>query len=397
LTFGGFIMKRFSILSATAAGALAVYFLDARQGRTRRARLREQVSGKLSHVDEASAAVFTDMRNRLQGLFAGMRTRMHAEDVPDEILAERVRAKVGRFLSHPGAVDVSASGGTTTLRGPVLKYEADRVVKAVRKVPGVRNVVDSLERYAQRGHVSSLQGGRPRAQHIDMLQQHWAPATRAVVGSGGALLAARGLLRRSPLALLAGALGAAFVVRAVSNMDAKRLLGQRGRRGIDFTKTITIAAPADEVFQFWMSFGNFPKFMRNVRSVRRNEAPDSWHWEVAGPLGTTVHWDAKVTRVVPNELIAWSTERGSSVEHAGLVRFQPEGSGTRVQVEMSYSPPAGAAGHAVAQLFGADPQSEMDEDLMRLKAYFETGKPAHDAAAARRSDSLESGRLLSTE
>jgi len=48
---------------------------------------------------------------------------------------------------------------------------------------------------------------------------------------------------------------------------------------------------------------------------------------------------------------------------------------------MSYNPPAGAAGHVVASLFGADPKTEMDEDLMRLKAFFETGKPARDAAA----------------
>ena len=42
----------------------------------------------------------------------------------------------------------------------------------------------------------------------------------------------------------------------------------------------------------------------------------------------------------------------------------------------------GAMSGTLAHLFGADAQTEMDEDLMRLKAYFETGKPAHDAARA---------------
>jgi uncharacterized membrane protein len=42
-------------------------------------------------------------------------------------------------------------------------------------------------------------------------------------------------------------------------------------------------------------------------------------------------------------------------------------------------PPAGALGHAVAGLFGADPKHEMDEDLMRMKALLETGKMPHDA------------------
>ncbi|MPZ46434.1 MAG: hypothetical protein GEV05_24210 [Betaproteobacteria bacterium] len=54
--------------------------------------------------------------------------------------------------------------------------------------------------------------------------------------------------------------------------------------------------------------------------------------------------------------------------------------GMWLQVEMSYNPLGGAAGHAVASLFGTDPGAEMDDDLMRLKAFFETGKPARDAA-----------------
>jgi uncharacterized membrane protein len=49
---------------------------------------------------------------------------------------------------------------------------------------------------------------------------------------------------------------------------------------------------------------------------------------------------------------------------------------------MSYNPPAGALGHVVAKLFGADPKSELDDDLMRLKRTIETGQPPHDAAAA---------------
>jgi uncharacterized membrane protein len=41
---------------------------------------------------------------------------------------------------------------------------------------------------------------------------------------------------------------------------------------------------------------------------------------------------------------------------------------------MSYTPPAGAIGHAVAALFGADPKRAMDEDMVRLKSILEDGK-----------------------
>ena len=39
-----------------------------------------------------------------------------------------------------------------------------------------------------------------------------------------------------------------------------------------------------------------------------------------------------------------------------------------------------AIGHAVASLFGADPKTEMNEDLNRMKTMIETGHAPHDAA-----------------
>jgi uncharacterized membrane protein len=202
-----------------------------------------------------------------------------------------------------------------------------------------------------------------------------------LVGGGGIGLLACALVRRSPLSIPLALAGGSMILRAGANMPLARILGQRGPY-IDYMKTIHIAAPLEQVFEFWRDFENFPKFMRNVRSVRKN-AEDNWHWEVAGPLGTTVQWDAAMTVCIPNELIAWTTTPGSQVENAGLVHFQREGDATRIQVEMSYNPPAAALGHVVASLFGADPLTEMDEDLMRMKSFLETGKPARDAAAAK--------------
>ena len=40
---------------------------------------------------------------------------------------------------------------------------------------------------------------------------------------------------------------------------------------------------------------------------------------------------------------------------------------------MTYQPPAGMIGHAVASLFNGDPKRQMDDDLMRMKAFIETG------------------------
>jgi len=69
------------------------------------------------------------------------------------------------------------------------------------------------------------------------------------------------------------------------------------------------------------------------------------------------------------------------VESAGIVRFgQNEDGTTSVQITLSYNPPGGAIGHALAAVFGSDPNSEIDADLMRLKSMIETGVQPHDAA-----------------
>jgi len=59
------------------------------------------------------------------------------------------------------------------------------------------------------------------------------------------------------------------------------------------------------------------------------------------------------------------------LENAGVVRFRPEGEGTRVDVRLCYNPPAGGAGQAVAELLGADPRGKLNQDLGRLKALLE--------------------------
>jgi uncharacterized membrane protein len=98
------------------------------------------------------------------------------------------------------------------------------------------------------------------------------------------------------------------------------------------------------------------------------------HW-VAGAGGYLHPVDAEITGQRDNQLLAWTSVPGSIVRTSGLVRFDRESDGrTRVQIRMSYCPPAGVFGHAVACLFGADPKSEMDDDLARLKSLLEYGK-----------------------
>ena len=59
--------------------------------------------------------------------------------VADDVLAERVRARLGHNVSH-ASIEVQVAQGEVTLRGPVLDAEVDGLLRAVRAVPGVRGV-----------------------------------------------------------------------------------------------------------------------------------------------------------------------------------------------------------------------------------------------------------------
>src|SRR5207245_2348448 len=205
-----------------------------------------------------------------------------------------------------------------------------------------------------------------------LMETNWAPATRVLAGTAGGALLAYGFTQRFPIACVLGTAGLGLVARAATNTEIKRLLGLGGgRRAVDVRKTITIAAPPEEVFDFWTNYANFPRFMSHLKEVRDLGGGRS-HWVASGPGGLPVSWDAVITRLVPNEVLAWKSEPGSVIANAGIVRFQPEaGLNTRLDILLSYNPPGGALGHFAALLFGADAKSAMHEDLVRLKSLIE--------------------------
>ena len=110
--------------------------------------------------------------------------------------------------------------------------------------------------------------------------------------------------------------------------------------------------------------------------------PSTILFAVTGPTGTEFEFDSVVTAREENERIAWRTEGNAPLQHAGQVHFRDNGDGsTTIDIKMTYNPVIGAVGHAIAWLFGSDPKHQMDEDLMRMKSYLETGKtPRHSAA-----------------
>jgi uncharacterized membrane protein len=187
----------------------------------------------------------------------------------------------------------------------------------------------------------------------------------------GAALALYGLTRRGTLAAMLRTLGTGMLVSAVgrSGLTGGSPAADR-RRAVDIQKTLYIEAPLDQVYAFWSNYENFPLFMSHVREVE-DLGDGRSHWSVSGPGGVPIEWNAALTQQTSNEVIAWRSEAGSMLENAGIIRFMPSGTGTRVDLRFCYHPPAGGAGQAVAELLGSDPRAKLNQDLGRMKSLLE--------------------------
>ncbi|AKJ27549.1 BON domain-containing protein [Caldimonas brevitalea] len=154
----------FSTLVRVAVGAAAMYYLDPVLGRRRRALLRDKAIAISHDVREVAHARAKRAVDRAQGLVAVTRARLDGSVLPtsDRQLCERVRAQLGRMVSHARAVDVEARAGRVCLRGNILAAEVDRLLATVSSMPGVEAVDNQLSVHETAGNIPDLQGtGRP--------------------------------------------------------------------------------------------------------------------------------------------------------------------------------------------------------------------------------------------
>ncbi|HYO55155.1 SRPBCC family protein [Archangium sp.] len=365
------------VVGGMGLGAGLMYVADPRSGRRRRAVAHDKALHAVHEAEDATCVVARDLAHRTRGFFFETLSRMRREEVDDRTIEARIRSALGRVCSHPHAIQVSVEQGRVRLDGVVLEAEHPRIRSRIARVRGVLEVTDHLQVFKQPGSHPELQGGAVRpGDRPEFLQRNWSPAARFVASLGGVSLLTWGISHRGVSGVASVLIGSLLTLRGITNIELKRLTGVGGGRlAIEVHKDITVHAPVEEVFGFWRAMENFPRFMSHVEEVRTS-GEDRSHWRVRGPAGTVFEWEAIVTRLIPHQVLAWKSVEGSTVENAGIIHFEPahDGSATRLDIRMSYNPPAGALGHAFARLLGADPKKQMDDDLMRLKSLIETGK-----------------------
>ena len=219
-----------ALLGGAAVGAAAMYVLDPDKGKRRRALVRDKTRALVADTRDAFGVAARDATHRIEGMRARARRLLTNAPVPDDLqLIERVRARMGRLVSHPHAIQVGANNGRITLSGPVLRHEMQRLLDAIRSVWGVSEVEDRLVAHDHADAISSLQGGVEKhyAQPLFM-RESWAPGIRGAALLGGAVLSLYGMRQRSLAGCALTGAGLALALRAALNQPITRLAGLPG-------------------------------------------------------------------------------------------------------------------------------------------------------------------------
>lgn len=204
-----------AMISGIGLGAGIMYALDPDRGRRRRAMAQQKLFRLLRQAGDAVDKGIRDLEHRGEGMLAETLSVFHRDSVSDDVLAQRVRAKLGRVACHPGSIEVMAQSGNVILNGPVLRGERDEIVNAVRHVRGVHRIETRLEEHDASEHVPGLQGRSIRpGDKPELLQENWAPGTRLLMGALGITLLARSIRRPGLLSTVAGIAGIGLITRA---------------------------------------------------------------------------------------------------------------------------------------------------------------------------------------
>ncbi|MNK71729.1 hypothetical protein D3C87_911890 [compost metagenome] len=150
----------FGLVLGALLGAGMMFVLDPERGRRRRLVARIQAKRKSQKLQAMGGRMMSrsrDLRNRVRGRVIEAQAAMRETMVPDEILVERIRSRIGHFSDHPRNILVTVKEGMVTVGGPILAREVDAVIRCVQGVRGVRGVTNCLEVYRDAGSLPALQ------------------------------------------------------------------------------------------------------------------------------------------------------------------------------------------------------------------------------------------------
>jgi uncharacterized membrane protein len=232
-------------------------------------------------------------------------------------------------------------------------------------------------------------GGMPkRKSHLLLWEKNVGETERAFSLMGGLGLLIAGFAKRGFSGVAMGVLGALLMQRGasghcsmyqrfgISGADSARP-GVPDNIGVNLVRSVLIEKPAEELFAFWRHLPNIARLSPRIKEIERLDERRS-HWIVQTPWGQRLEWNALLINEHPNALLAWESEPGADVEHAGSIRFEnePHGLGTVVSINLEYNPPGGLLGRLAMLLYARRIRREIEHVLAQFKSLIEKGEPA---------------------
>lgn len=151
-------------LAGVGLGIAAAYLLDPDGGARRRSLIGDKFTSATYRIPRVAQSKAQDVSNRARGIWARA-MRLFSTDIPsDQVVEARVRTNLGRVVSSPQAITVTARDGCITLDGVALALEVPALVKAVMDVPGVKTVDCQLTERNSLDGMESLTAGKYRGQ-----------------------------------------------------------------------------------------------------------------------------------------------------------------------------------------------------------------------------------------
>lgn len=140
-----------AFLGGCLAGAFAMYYLDPRTGAHRRSLVRDKAVAVGHDAAWLARAKGKRAVDRLRGVVAtGRLDRVtHRPPASDHQLHERLRARIGRFVSHPRLLQVEVQQGSVRLSGHVLRSELDPLLSDLCGMSGVSALRNELQVHEQ--------------------------------------------------------------------------------------------------------------------------------------------------------------------------------------------------------------------------------------------------------
>jgi uncharacterized membrane protein len=141
------------------------------------------------------------------------------------------------------------------------------------------------------------------------------------------------------------------------------------------SRTILVNRPADEVFAFFSTPANDPKWRAHVKEIEAVGAPAvgaKVHQVIAGPGGRGIAADIEITAYEPSTRYAFKVTAGPA-RPVGEFRFAPHGEGTDVTFSLDAE-----LGGVKKLLMSGSVQKSMDGEMASL----DTAKRLIESASA---------------